>query len=215
MCAEYESAMRNLVASSEGSCHLQSRTEQYCYLPRHSGCDGGEKARTRHGSGSLHKTLFEISHIRSNLLMRGAIMCRVPSRMTFSNLRSNCGSGGTYLSSCPALQPVCRITQGAASLPCALRVTASQNVRPHIRLRFDFLFVVTIEIASYSQDPGSLTGEEKALRTAASLVLYPCLRQRLLRWRRVSRTQLLSGWQLLCNSSNRKWAYNCKNEDKR
>src|SRR4029077_11199628 len=125
---------------------------------------GAKKARTRHGSGSLHKTLFEISHIRSNLLMRGAIMCRVRSRMTFSNLRSNCGSGGTYLSSCPALQPVCRITQGAGSLPCALLVTASQNVRPHIRLRFDFLFVVTIEIASYSQDPGSLTGEEKALK---------------------------------------------------
>jgi len=35
-----------------------------------------------------------------------------------------------------------------------LRVTASQNVRPHIRLRFDFLFVLTIEIASYSQSPG-------------------------------------------------------------
>jgi hypothetical protein len=48
----------------------------------------------------------------------------------------------------------CRITQGAGSLPCALRVTASQNVRPHIRLRFDFLFVLTIEIASYSQNPG-------------------------------------------------------------
>jgi hypothetical protein len=27
-------------------------------------------------------------------------------------------------------------------------------VRPHIRLRFDFLFVLTIEIASYSQNPG-------------------------------------------------------------
>ena len=39
--------------------------------------------------------------------------------------------------------------------------------------------------------------------------------QRLLRWRLVSRPLLLSGWQLLCDSSNRKWAYNCKNEDKR
>jgi len=32
----------------------------------------------------------------------------------------------------PGSQPVCRITQGAGSLPCALRVTASQDVRPHI-----------------------------------------------------------------------------------
>jgi hypothetical protein len=54
----------------------------------------------------------------------------------------------------PGSQSACRITQGAGSLPCALRVTASQNVRPHIRLRFDFLFVLTIEIASYSQNPG-------------------------------------------------------------
>ena len=46
----------------------------------------------------------------------------------------------------PGSQPVCRITQGAGSLPCALRITASRNMRSHI------LFVLTIEIASYSHD---------------------------------------------------------------
>ena len=34
------------------------------------------------------------------------------------------------------------------------------NVRPHIAQRFDFLFVLTIQIASYSQDPGRFAGEE-------------------------------------------------------
>ena len=42
----------------------------------------------------------------------------------------------------PGSQSACRITQGAGSLPCALRVTASQNVRPHISLTIRLLVCI-------------------------------------------------------------------------
>ena len=64
-----------------------------------------------------------------------------------------------------------------------------------------------------TQEVSQVRREPLGLRQASFFTLV-CW-QRLLRWRRVSRTLLLSGWQLLCDSSNRKWTYNCKNEDKR
>jgi hypothetical protein len=50
--------------------------------------------------------------------------------------------GDIYLGPGPGSQPVCRITQGAGSLPCALRITASQHVRPHIVLTIRLLVCV-------------------------------------------------------------------------
>ena len=110
-CAEYESAMRNLVASSEGSRHLQSRTAQYRYLPCHSGCDRPKQARTRHVT-------------RWPSLVRACNRSAALHRSRFA--------------------PMCSANE------------RQPNVRPHIVLNDSTtLFVLTREIAPYSQDPGS------------------------------------------------------------
>ena len=64
------------------------------------------------------------------------------------------------LSPYPGLQPVCRITQEQVRSHVLCESPPAKREASHrltIRL---LLFVLTIEIASYSQDPGGFAGEE-------------------------------------------------------
>jgi hypothetical protein len=78
------------------------------------------------------RDFFAPSHRRSTSPKRGAIMRRFIPRATFSSSQSKCAIGDTHTLGPSGLATVCRITQGAGSLPCALRITASRNVRPHV-----------------------------------------------------------------------------------
>jgi hypothetical protein len=87
---------------------------------------GAKKARTRHGSGGLHKTLFEISHIRVELTHAGSHY--VQGLLTHDLLQSaiklwQWRHVPQFLSGLATGLPH---YTGAGSLPCALQMNASQ-----------------------------------------------------------------------------------------